>query len=45
MEVVAPPSKAIYAEITRRYGARKLSELQAMLGALEASLAGTWNGW
>jgi homoprotocatechuate degradation regulator HpaR len=40
MEVVAPSSEAIYAEITRRFGARKLSELQAMLGALEASLAG-----
>jgi hypothetical protein len=26
--------------ITRRYGARKLAELQDMLGALEASLAG-----
>ena len=40
MEVVAPSSEAIYAEITRRYGARKLAELQDMLGALEASLAG-----
>jgi len=40
MEVVAPSSEAIYAEITKRYGVRKLSELQAMLGALEASLAG-----
>jgi len=40
MEIVAPSSEAIYAEITRRYGARKLYELQAMLGALEASLAG-----
>jgi homoprotocatechuate degradation regulator HpaR len=40
MEVVAPSSEAIYAEITKRYGARKLGELQAMLGALEASLAG-----
>ena len=39
MEVVAPSSEAIYAEITRRYGARKLTELQEMLGALEASLA------
>jgi homoprotocatechuate degradation regulator HpaR len=39
MEVVAPSSEAIYAEITKRYGAGKLSELQAMLGALEASLA------
>jgi homoprotocatechuate degradation regulator HpaR len=40
MEVVAPSSEAIYAAITRRYGARKLAELQDMLGALEASLAG-----
>ena len=40
MEVVAPSSEAIYAAITRRYGARKLIELQDMLGALEASLAG-----
>src|SRR5579883_1985528 len=39
MEVVAPSSEAIYAAITRRYGARKLLELQQMLGALEASLA------
>jgi homoprotocatechuate degradation regulator HpaR len=39
MEVVAPSSEAIYAAITRRYGARKLAELQEMLGALEASLA------
>jgi hypothetical protein len=40
MEIVAPSSEAIYAEITKRYGARRLGELQAMLGALEASLAG-----
>jgi homoprotocatechuate degradation regulator HpaR len=40
METVAPSSEAIYAAITRRYGARRLSELQAMLGELEASLAG-----
>jgi homoprotocatechuate degradation regulator HpaR len=40
MEVVAPSSEAIYAAITRRYGAKKLVELQDMLGALEASLAG-----
>jgi homoprotocatechuate degradation regulator HpaR len=39
METVAPSSEAIYAAITRRYGARKLAELQDMLGALEASLA------
>ena len=40
MESVAPSSEAIYAAITNRYGARKLAELQEMLGALEASLAG-----
>jgi homoprotocatechuate degradation regulator HpaR len=40
MEVVAPSSEAIYAAITKRYGARKLAELQDMLGALEKSLAG-----
>ena len=40
MEVVAPSSEAIYAAITRRYGAKKLAELQEMLGALEASLSG-----
>ena len=39
MEVVAPSSEAIYAAITRRYGAKKLAELQDMLGTLEASLA------
>jgi homoprotocatechuate degradation regulator HpaR len=40
MEVVAPSSETIYAAITRRYGAKKLAELQDMLGTLEASLAG-----
>ena len=35
---VAPTSEAIYAEITSRYGARKLAELQDMLGVLERSL-------
>lgn len=40
MEIVAPSSEAIYAAITRRYGAKKLAELQQMLGALEASLEG-----
>jgi DNA-binding MarR family transcriptional regulator len=40
MEVVAPSSEAIYAAITRRYGAKRLAELQEMLGALEASLGG-----
>ena len=39
IEAVAPTSEAIYAAITRRYGARKLAELQAMLGALESSLS------
>jgi homoprotocatechuate degradation regulator HpaR len=40
IEAVAPSSEAIYAAITRRYGARKLAELQDMLHALEASLSG-----
>ncbi|GIQ75746.1 homoprotocatechuate degradation operon regulator, HpaR [Bradyrhizobium sp. RD5-C2] len=40
IEAVAPTSEAIYAEITRRYGARRLAELHEMLGVLEASLAG-----
>ena len=39
MASVAPSSEAIYAEITRRFGARKLVELQEMLGELEQSLA------
>jgi homoprotocatechuate degradation regulator HpaR len=39
IEAVAPNSEAIYAEITQRYGARKLAELQDMLGELEHSLA------
>src|SRR5712691_7866541 len=39
IEEVAPSSEAIYHAITRRYGARKLAELQDMLGALEASLS------
>jgi homoprotocatechuate degradation regulator HpaR len=39
IEAVAPNSEAIYAEITNRYGARKLGELQDMLGELERSLA------
>jgi homoprotocatechuate degradation regulator HpaR len=38
IEAVAPTSEAIYAAITRRYGARKLAELQDMLHALERSL-------
>src|ERR1700732_4760460 len=39
METVAPSSEAIYAAITKRYGARKLAELQDMLHALEGSLS------
>src|SRR6202795_3089078 len=39
IEAVAPSSEAIYAGITRRYGARKLAELQDMLHALESSLS------
>jgi homoprotocatechuate degradation regulator HpaR len=39
IETVAPTSEAIYAAITRRYGARKLRELQDMLHALERSLS------
>src|SRR6188472_1348697 len=39
IEAVAPNSEAIYAEITQRYGVRKLGELQDMLGELERSLA------
>ena len=40
IEAVAPSSEAIYAAITRRYGVRKLAELQDMLRALEGSLSG-----
>jgi len=40
IEAVAPSSEAIYAAITRHYGARKLAELQDMLRALEVSLSG-----
>jgi DNA-binding MarR family transcriptional regulator len=39
IEAVAPTSEAIYAEITGRFGVRKLAELQDMLGELERSLA------
>src|ERR1700730_1084643 len=39
IEAVAPNSEAIYAEITSRFGARKLAELQDMLGMLERRLA------
>jgi homoprotocatechuate degradation regulator HpaR len=38
IEAVAPFSEAIYAEMTRRYGAGKLGELQQMLHRLESSL-------
>src|ERR1700754_3377129 len=41
MASVAPSSEAIYAEITQRFGARKLAELQEMLGELELCLAST----
>ena len=44
MASVAPTSEAIYAEITRRFGARRLAELQEMLGELEQSLAGLGSG-
>lgn len=44
MASVAPTSEAIYAEITRRFGARKLADLQEMLGELERSLAGLGAG-
>jgi len=39
IETVAPSSEAIYAAITRRYGARKLRELQGMLHELEGTLS------
>jgi homoprotocatechuate degradation regulator HpaR len=39
IEAVAPTSETIYAAITKLYGARKLAELQDMLGALEDSLS------
>ena len=39
IEAVAPTSEMIYTEITKRYGARKLAELQDMLKALEGSLS------
>ncbi|MBR1218256.1 homoprotocatechuate degradation operon regulator HpaR [Bradyrhizobium sp. U87765 SZCCT0131] len=38
IDVVAPISEAIYAEITRRYGARKLEALHEMLRELEGEL-------
>src|ERR1700732_489439 len=39
IEAVAPSSEVIYAAITKRYGARKLAELQDMLHELERSLS------
>jgi homoprotocatechuate degradation regulator HpaR len=39
IELVAPTSEFIYAQITQRYGTRKLAELQTMLAALEQCLA------
>ena len=39
MEAVAPSSEAIYAAMTKRYGARKLTDLQDMLHALEQGLS------
>lgn len=39
IELVAPTSEAIYAAITRCYGAQQLAELQTMLGMLEESLS------
>jgi homoprotocatechuate degradation regulator HpaR len=39
IEAVAPTSEAIYAAMTRRYGAARLAELQDMLHALEGSLS------
>lgn len=39
IEAVAPTSEAIYAAMTRRYGAGKLAALQDMLHALEDSLS------
>jgi homoprotocatechuate degradation regulator HpaR len=39
IEAVAPSSEAIYAAMTKRYGARKLADLQDMLAALEHRLS------
>jgi homoprotocatechuate degradation regulator HpaR len=39
IEAVAPSSEAIYAAMTRRFGARKLADLQDMLAALESKLS------
>jgi homoprotocatechuate degradation regulator HpaR len=38
IEAVAPSSEAIYAEMTKQFGARKLSDLQTMLSELESCL-------
>ncbi|WP_233022405.1 homoprotocatechuate degradation operon regulator HpaR [Rhodopseudomonas boonkerdii] len=38
IETVAPVSEAIYGEMTKRFGARKLADLQAMLHELETCL-------
>lgn len=38
IDEVAPSSEAIYAEIAKRFGVRKLAELQHMLHALESAL-------
>ena len=38
--LVGPASEAIYEEITRRYGVRRLAELQEMLAVLEQNLGG-----
>jgi homoprotocatechuate degradation regulator HpaR len=40
MERVAPISEQVYTAITRRFGGRRLAELQNMLGELEESLVG-----
>src|SRR5271167_3742754 len=39
IELIAPTSEFIYAQITQRYGAQKLAGLQEMLATLENSLA------
>jgi len=41
IEAIAPLSEAIYAEISRRFGVSRLSDLQEMLLSLESSLAAT----
>ncbi len=38
MELIAPQSEAIYAEITRRFGADRLAQLQDMLRDLEREM-------